>query len=76
MNVDVFIEIDAGGSLTGRACLTKAGEAPASKTSNHWYPLGTRPVSARVALLVNQHGSWIMRMSMITPSSGARPTLH
>ena len=69
MNVDVFIEIDAGGLLTGRACLTKAGETPMSKSSNHWYPLGTRPVSARVASLVNQQGSWIMRMS-------ARPTLH
>ena len=69
MNVDVFIEIDAGGLLTGRACLTKAGEAPTSQSSNHWYPLGTRPVSAMVASLVNQRGSWIMRMS-------ARPTLH
>jgi hypothetical protein len=74
MNVDVFIEIDAGGSLTGRACLTKAGEAPTSKSSNHWYPLGTRPVSATVASLVNQRGSWIMRMSKIQPSSS--PTLH
>jgi hypothetical protein len=76
MNVDVFIEIDAGGSLTGLACLTKAGEAPTSMNFNHWYPLGTRTVSTRVASLVNQHGSWIMRMSMIGPSSGARPTLH
>lgn len=74
MNVDVFIEIDAGGSLTGRACLTKAGEAPTGKSSNHWYPLGTRPVSATVASLVNQRGSWIMCMSMIQPSSS--PTLH
>ena len=69
MDVDVFIEIDAGGLLTGRACLTKTGAAPTSLSSNHWYPLGTRPVSARVASLVNQHGSWIMRMR-------ARPTLH
>lgn len=76
MNVDVFIEIDAGGSLTGRACLTKAGEAPTSKSSNHWYPLGTRPVSATVASLVNRHGSWIMRMTSVQPSSGAGPTLH
>ena len=76
MNVDVFIEIDAGGSLTGRACLTKAGEAPTSKSANHWYPLGTRPVSARVASLVNQQGSWIMRMNMIQPGCGARHTLH
>ena len=75
MDVDVFIEIDAGGLLTGRACLTKAGEAPTGDGSDHWYPLGTRPVSAGVAALVNQHGSWIMRMSMIGPS-GARPTLH
>jgi hypothetical protein len=75
MNVDVFIEIDAGGLLTGRACLTKAGEAPTSNSSDHWYPLGTRPVSDRVASLVNQRGSWIMRMRMIEPS-GARPTLH
>jgi hypothetical protein len=76
MNVDIFIEIDAGGSLTGRACLTKAGEAPMSKSSHHWYPLGRRPVSARVASLVSQRGSWIMRMSMIEPGSGTRPTLH
>ena len=76
MNVDVFVEIDAGGLLTGRACLTKAGEAPTRLSSNHWYPLGTRPVSATVASLVNENGSWIMRMSMIEPGSGGRPTLH
>jgi hypothetical protein len=76
MKVDVFIEIDARGSPTGRACLTKVGEAPTSKSFNHWYSLGTRPVSARVASLVNQQGSWIMLMRVIQPGSRARPTLH
>jgi hypothetical protein len=51
-------------------------EAPTSKSFNHWYSLGTRAVSARVASLVNQQGSWIMLTRMIQPGSRARPTLH
>jgi hypothetical protein len=65
MQVDAFIELDAGGRSTGRTCYVPVdGGEPEDAGTRKWYrlePQGSRSVTSGIAAVIRRDGAFIAR---------------